>query len=346
MGLYKYRYCRLDELDKLKRFINEHWKKGHILSISDELILFQHAVKGEDYIDFVVAENIETGEFDGIYGYINNWKYAPSHNIPKVLWGAVWKVREDVHNVEIGKVGLGLLRFILKNEQPDYFASLGISGTHKEIATKLNYCIGDINRFYFANNKVSEFRVIKAPMLKQLESSSTKIEEINFPSNVVFENNLNIFKDIEYFKNRYYNHPFYKYRYLGLYNGDSLKGLFVFRRVDVMDTCVLRIMDFIGDLTQCGNVSISLQALLERERAEYIDCLNYGISSDLFNHLGFCQAYKDSDTIIPEYFDPFDQRYVPMEYAYISEEENPLIIFKADADQDRPNSLKHIRNGK
>ncbi len=340
MRIYKYRFCKVSEIDKLKDFIDKHWKKGHILSKSDELIKFQHQIEGRDTLTFVVAENQETGEFDGVYGYISNWKYAPSHMIPNVQWGAVWKTREDVQNEEIGKIGLGMLRFILKNDPSDVFGSMGISGTHKQLAIKLGYIMGDMNRYYIPNQSIQDFKVIKKPDVSNMTDVITNcyVKEIGFPFGFTPEHNMNPYKDIEYFENRYNNHISYKYRYLGLFKNEELKGVFVFRNVDKAGPRVLRIMDFIGDMYDVDNVNVSVQQLLQSEEAEYIDCLNHGIDSNFFYKLGFKEAKKGGETILPEYFDPFEQRYVPMEYAYISDMEKDVIIFKADADQDRPNS--------
>ena len=344
MSIYKYRFCQVDEIDKFKKFINSYWKKGHILSQSDELIHFQYDVPGENYLSIVVAENQETAEFDGVFGYINNWRYAPSHGIPKTLWGAVWKVRDDVTNKEIGSVGIGLLRFIFKNDTPEIWSSLGISGKHKDIAKSMNYCVGDMNRYYIPNQKVESFRVIKSPDINNLSSEVTDsyVKEIDFPFGYAPSLNMNPYKDIEYFENRYKNHISFTYRFLGLFKKEEMKGVFVFRNVDSAGPRVLRIMDFIGDLTEIHDVNVSVQELLRSESAEYIDCLNHGIDSRFFHQLGFKEAIKGGETILPEYFDPFDQRYVPMEYAYISDDDNPLVIFKADGDQDRPNSINTI----
>lgn len=341
MKIYKYRFCKVSEIDKLKDFIDKHWKKGHILSRSEELIKFQHHVEGKDTLTFVVAENQETGEFDGVFGYISNWKYAPSHQIPNVQWGAVWKVREDIHNEEIGKVGLGMLRFILKTDPSDVFSSLGISGAHKQLATSLNYNVGDMNRYYIPNISVKDYKVILNPNTQCIDISPTDsyVQEIAFPAKASFKVNMNPYKDIEYFDNRYHKHPFFKYYYMGLYKNEEMKGVFVYRKIDVNGSVILRIMDFVGDLSDVNNINASMQQKLKDEKAEYIDCLNHGISSKYFEKIGFIQAFKDSNTIIPEYFDPFEQKYVPMEYAYIKDDDTPLVIFKGDGDQDRPNSI-------
>lgn len=344
MRIYRYRFCKVSEIDKLKDFIDKHWRKEHILSKSEELIKFQHKVEGRDTLTFVVAENLITGEFDGVYGYISNWKYAPSHKIPNLQWGAVWKTRDDIHNEEIGKVGFHLLRFILKNDPADVFGSIGISGIHKQLAESLGYVIGDMKRYYIPNQTIKDFRVIKCPDVNDMcdEVTDSYIKEIEFPYGFTPEHNMNPYKDIEYFENRYKNHISFTYRYLGVFKNGELKGLFVFRNVDSAGPRVLRIMDFIGDLTEIHDVNVSVQELLRSENAEYIDCLNHGIDSRFFQQLGFKEALKGGGTIIPEYFDPFDQRYVPMEYAYISDDDNPLVIFKADGDQDRPNSINPI----
>ena len=340
MKLYKYRFCKLSEIDKLKDFIDKHWKKGHILSKSDDLIKFQHLIDGRDYLTFVVAENQITGEFDGVYGYISNWKYAPSHRIPNVQWGAVWKTRDDIHNEEIGKIGFGMLRFILKNDPAEVFGSIGISGIHKQLAETLGYIMGDMNRYYIPNQNVKDFRVIKSPDIIGMSSEETDsyVKEIEFPYEFAPSRNINPYKDIEYFENRYKNHISFKYRYLGLYKDEDLKGVFVFRNIDSAGPRVLRIMDFIGDMSNAQNVNVSVQKLLNSEKAEYIDCLNHGIDPKFFFQMGFKEVKKDGETVLPEYFDPFEQRYVPMEYCYLTDEDLNYVIFKGDGDQDRPNS--------
>lgn len=340
MSIYKYRLCKLSEIGRLKDFIDNHWRKGHILSKSDELIKFQHYIDGKDYLTFVVAENLQTGEFDGVYGYISNWKYDNSHRIPNVLWGALWKIRDDVKNTEIGTIGFGMLRYILKSDPSEVFAVLGISGIHKQLATTLGYTIGDMYRYYIPNQSLTDFNVIKFPDLLGLNKVETGcyVKEIDFPYGVSFSNNMNPYKNIEYFENRYKKHISFHYRYLGIYKNEKLKGVFVFRNVDSAGPRVLRIMDFIGDLSDVQDVNVSIQKLLQSENAEYIDCLNHGIDSKFFFQMGFKEAVKGGKTILPEYFDPFEQRYVPMEYCYMSEDKEPLIIFKADGDQDRPNS--------
>ena len=234
MRTYTYRRCKLTEIDKLQAFIDRHWRHRHILSTSAELVKFQHYTAGQDELTFAVAENIQTGEFDGIYGYIPNWKYAPSHGIPNVQWGAIWKTRDDVQNDEIGKVGLGLLRYILKSDPAEVFASLGLSAIHKSIAKKLGYVVGQMRHYYIPNRSLSDFRIIKHPDLSgtQAQPHGWYAREISFPWNFHPTKNINPYKDIEFFEHRYLKHPVFTYRYLGVYCGEELQGVFVFRSAE------------------------------------------------------------------------------------------------------------------
>ena len=68
------------------------------------------------------------------------------------------------------------------------------------------------------------------------------------------------------------------------------------------------------------------------ENAEYIDCLNYGISQETFLNMGFLVR---ENIIIPNYFEPFEQRNVDIEFAFSSKSDE-YVIFKGDSDQDRP----------
>ena len=338
MNRYLYRYLRLSEIDRFKQFIELHWRSGHILSWCDPLIRFQYEVPNEDRLTIAVAENSLTGEIDGVYGYISSDKYDSSPAVLKTLWGAVWKVRDDIDNPDLGKVGMGLLKFILRNEPAEVFASLGISGIHKGIALKLNYEVGEMNHWYIANPSVTEFKVAVWPhVMYEAKKGCSYLRPVILSSCVNIENPSNPQKSIEYFINRYAQHPYYDYRFIGWFAESSLIGLFVIRKVHLGFASVLRIVDFIGDASKADTLEFCFQDMLREEGAEYVDCRNYGIDDDAFLKWGFVKAVPGSETVIPEYFEPFERRYVKLEYAYISP--GPLVVFKADGDQDRPNIL-------
>ena len=67
-----------------------------------------------------------------------------------------------------------------------------------------------------------------------------------------------------------------------------------------------------------------------------IDLLNYGISEKIFKKLDFSKLdFSSDDIIIPNFFHPFIQRNIKIEFSYISKYED-FTIFRGDGDQDRP----------
>ena len=142
-------------------------------------------------------------------------------------------------------------------------------------------------------------------------------------------------KSFDYFINRYDGHPIYKYRFLGIYENDTLISIWSVRKISINNAHVLRVIDVLGELK--GDLFQSLQQLLSEEGAEYIDFLNYGIEKSIFEQMGFQELDFDGDLIIPTYFEPFEQKNKKIELAYKANFQ--YVAFKGDADQDRPNLI-------
>lgn len=340
-NLYNIHFCKKQELDKLQNFINRHWREGHVMGNSLELMNFQHSHEGADYYDFAVAENLETGEFDAIYGFIRTWKYDTTHSIPSIGWGAIWKVREDVENPQIGTIALQLMKYIILNGDIDILASLGISKDFKAVAQSLHFTVGRMNHYYIANESISNYKVIVNPLFPtRKEGSCYTMRQLDGIEDIVLPaNGLNPNKNITYFLNRYQNHPFYNYIFWGLYDNETLITVLVARLIKIGDNSIYRIMDAIGSLQMTKSIYKPVQDILKKSGAEYVDCMNAGIDKVVFEHLGFVEADYNK-TIIPEHLNPLEHKNVPLEYAY-SDEEN-IVIFKGDGDQDRPNRKEEL----
>jgi len=339
MNIYDIRFCKKSELGLLQSFIDKHWRKGHVLARSKELFEFQHLYDGFDDYTFAIALNNISKEIDGVLGLINYWKYDPSHTIPNVGWSAIWKVREDVDNPEIGGIAFKLLKFILVKGGISAFCSLGISKTYKDIAIKLHFTVAEMNHYYIVNNEVHNYIVIINPEIKlAYKQNSYVINTLpTLDGTIVIGNNINRYKNLEYFRNRYEKHPFFNYIFWGVYQGEHLHAIIVVRIINVEGVNIIRIIDIMGFLSEKLSLYAAIQEMLHAYNAEYIDCLNAGISPSLFESLGFVKVNHKRGTIVPDHLCPLEHRYVPMEYAYISDEE--LVIFKGDGDQDRPNCL-------
>jgi hypothetical protein len=331
MKLYDIRLCEISESKKLQDFIHHHWKKEHILTVSDELFYFQHLDKVNHRLNFVVAENLKTREFDGIFGFILSDIYDNSKTIIPIKWGAIWKVRDDVHNSEIRNLGLALLKFVLNIYPNVSYAVLGMSGNNIAISQALHFICGSLTHYYIANRNIKQFKIAKNPVIGSDIKSTYTIHEININDTVYINNSINPYKNIEYFKGRYDRHPMYKYKFYGVYNDERLKLLLVVRKIELLGTSVLRIVDLIGSFDETGSLYTQLQDILMIENAEYIDCYNFGIDEERFLKLGF-NIVDEDNTVIPDYFEPFECRNVSLHFA----SKKPIIIFKGDGDQDRP----------
>ena len=106
--------------------------------------------------------------------------------------------------------------------------------------------------------------------------------------------------------------------------------------ININGSKVIRIVDAIGQFQ--GSLYDEFQAYLKEAGAEYIDLMNYGIDEDVFYQMGFRKLDLDGNLIIPNYFEPFEQRNVKIDIAWKADYEN-YVAFKGDSDQDRPNIL-------
>ena len=145
-------------------------------------------------------------------------------------------------------------------------------------------------------------------------------------------------KSIRYFINRYELHPIYKYNFWCIYEKDSLKSIWAVRRLIINGASIFRVVDVLGRLDDIPDLYNEIQTILHSENAEYVDIMNYGITNDVFERMGFKEVdFLSNEIICPNYFEPFEQKNIVIEVAYKSKEE--YVAFKGDSDQDRPSIL-------
>lgn len=341
-SIYDIRLCKVDEVDKVKSFIHAHWKSNHALSVSKSLMDFQH-YNNLDIYNFIIALNTKTDEIDGLIGFIPTSQYDIALKNEGDVWGAIWKIRENVVNDEINTLGLYLYESFRDITQFNTYAAIGISRIAKKIYKALKYQTGILNQYYILNYSLNDFGIAKIGANEFLEpvehiDEAFRIRRVGALVNIeAIEGYYKPKKSLEYFINRYENHPIYSYEFLGIYNHDSLITLLVTRTITVNDAKIIRIVDVLGQLEGLPNLKREFQNLILDENVEYIDCVNFGIDEDVFLSLGFTKLITEGETIIPTYFEPFERKNIELEFAFKSSEK--YTIFKGDSDQDRPNIL-------
>ena len=339
MGIYKFKICEREDLPRLLTFIDTYWKKNHILVRSKEILDFQYYNREEDKYDFVLAENTQTGELDGIRGWIRVAQYDPALAEYDEVWSAVSKVRTDVENNEIKVLGSYLWRYLEKHKG---FGTVGISRFSFAMHTAIRHKTCSLGQYYILNRETKDFKIATIPAEYQYPKNVLEdkwrlieIEDINAVAEDAVPAYYRPFKSKTYLINRFAKHPVYKYHFYGVYKGGVLSAILVGKFVEINDSKILRIVDVLGSLEEVGNLYQDFQTILRISGSEYVDFLCYGIDDAVFQRMGFDKLDPEQgQLIIPNYFEPFEAENIVINGAFKPAER--YCMFKADADQDRP----------
>lgn len=335
-SIYEIRFARLDEIGVISDFLRDYWSPTHALVKSPALMDFMY--KDKDHYNWIVGYNKESKRIDGIWGIVPTYIYDEKLKDSGDYWGALLKVNKDVDNEEVNKLAIYLFGYCRRIPKKSY-CSVGLGPLGQAFMNPFYKHRGYLNQYYIANNSLNVFNVALNPILNEYPETDFKIKTINLFD--IKEEPICFYsprKSLTFFINRFAKHPIYKYGFWGVYDkGDNLLCIFAFRKIRVEGKgAVLRIVDCLGDLNSVGCIGRQFQQILKQESAEYVDCLNSGIDDAVFKKMGFEKLDLDgTETIIPNYFEPYEQENVKIFYAYNGGEN--FTIFKADADQDRPN---------
>lgn len=317
-------------VDELICFIDEHWIKNHIFTRARNLFDWQH--KNEDQYNFILA--IRGKEIVAILGFIPTSQFSKALVDQKEAWLAIWKVRDDIRQPGLG---LLMLKFLKKELDLKLICSLGLSQQVVPIYKALKYEVGILNHFAFFNQTLSKFSLVQPP-----NNYLTTVEHTNFSYQILNENDSfsgleHLFtchpkKDVSYIKNRYINHPLYKYEVVVILEKYEPISLFVYRVNNVDDVLIARIVDMQGDSILDGRFNHVISCLVSDKGFDYIDLVT-NLKSNKSS--GFRSNTSD-EFVVPNYFEPFELKNISIDYAY--QTDNPNIhIFRGDSDQDRPN---------
>jgi hypothetical protein len=341
--IYKIELCSEENKPRLIEFIRKYWKEDHVFVKSDELFRFQHYNPIHNNYTFPIGINTITNEIDGIGGLIPVAHYDPDLTKYNDTWGGIWKIRPDVHNDEIGLLGVMLFETV---DAYNSHASIGMSPIAWKLHKLRKYTMGYMSQYYILNDECDDFFVAKVPdcykgkrhhFTNTCEYKLVELENLNGLTDADIQHSYYPMKSLRYLINRFQLHPIYKYHFWGLYHSNVLQAIFIGRIINVDGHNVIRIMDVYGKLEGLSSIYSEVQKLLKKHQAEYLDCLNYGIDSSVFDEMGFDLLDVNGDIIIPNYFEPFLQENIALNCAYKANFH--YTMFKADSDQDRPNII-------
>jgi hypothetical protein len=318
------------------KFIDEHWKLGHILARDRELFEYMYLQK-DGRLNFVIAIDPLSDEVIAILGYI------PSNELHSRISLSMWMSHPD-EKLRNRKTGLSVLRFLINEIKPNSIFSAGINEDTKIVYEFLGYSCGLMDHFVLANKELDEYRILKNPPKSSFfqpfsdraacsfRTVESEVDLCKILSDLDFDMKL---KDSTYLCHRYLRHPRFAYEIREvLVNGETV-GVVVFRRLFAMGRSCIRIIDVIGGEKCLETAIYPLIREMLMKRDEYIDLLCWGLDRDQVKEIGFFDRRESDECVVPDFFSPFIQ--LNIDRWLFTNLPHTEKIFKGDGDQDRPN---------
>lgn len=343
---YIIRKATFEDEGDLRSFIDEHWRKDHVFVQSKALLDWQHRDVVSNSYNFILGIEKTTGDIHGVLGFISLSQFDTNIEPTRLIWMAIWKVRDAARGHRLGR---NIQSFLVETEKPDIISTVAASAMTLSMYEALGYQVDKLKQYYLLNEEQDQFHLVKLPKNynSSLEKPSTSHQLKLISKNEILETTQHCFdaqgtvplKTPAYIIGRYFDHPVYNYKTYKIVNSDKILGLIVLRACHHDGHTALRIVDFIGVETALVGLQSTWQNLLQNSKAEYIDFYNAGISDEALQKSGFQDVDNVHDLIVPNYFEPFLQKKISIDFMISSPKGIPYRIVKGDSDQDRPNVL-------
>ena len=331
MENYTIRYATKEDIPNIKRFIDENWKKNHILTRKEDFFEWQYT---SDKLDYVLGIDAD-GNIQGMLGFISY-----DDNDDRDIATSMWKA-----NAGTSFLGIKLLMYVMDKEPHRTLFSPGINvKTTRDIYERMQFKMGRMNQWYRLR-KVESYviaKIVDARIPKYILACETVAvryfafedlkEDFDFEKHVSKQSVP--YKSLSYLKRRYFEHPIYEYLIYGIkQDGSETNAVIVLRIQECNGAKALRFVDCIGNTEVLGNITHILDELLDEFNTEYIDMYEKGGDSNILQKAGWIKL-DETDNIIPNYFSPYEQ--INVDINYCTSDEN-IVLFRGDGDQDRPN---------
>ena len=345
MSDYRFEFCTEETVERLIEFIDVYWQKNHILVQSRELFDWQHKAGDGEY-NFALAISNKTNEICGIQGFIPSGHFSKDLEDNNETWLAIWKVRDDI---KAPGLGAAILKFIRKRYKT--VCALGLNKLVLPFYATFKYQVGVLNHHVLINNECQNFSILQPGVWKKIElyhpitgyelveQTIETISKLNIRSekNVFFTKPL---KDVNFLINRYLRHPIYDYKVYAISEDDLISGFLVTRHVSLKNSTIIRVIDYQGSFDHLSKLYNPLIKILKKYDAEYIDFMQFGIPVTFLQKAGFIDVFEYQDMVVPDYFEPFVNTNIVIDFAYKTKNPEPnFFICKGDGDQDRPSSI-------
>jgi hypothetical protein len=332
--------CCTGDIDDVVGFIDTHWEPGHALATCRPLLDWQHLDPDGRGYSFIVARRPRDQSVLGILGYIPTQRFDAGLAADNVIWLTMWKVRDDA-----GVAGLGLLLLQhLANTEPHVaIGALGLNPATVPIYKALGYRVGELHHYVRVNQAYESLELASlTPRTAPPHVTGTRLTAYRLTRDDEFDA-IRLTspgaprKTAEYFRTRYARHPIYAYTVIALLDAGTPVGLMAARTAEHGGRRALRVVDVLGADEVIARTGPIVRTLLDELDAEYADVYNSGIDADAFERAGFWRIDPDGPDVVPDHFEPFERRNIALRFSWKGPQ--TLVLFKGDADQDRPNRV-------
>tara|TARA_B110000003_G_scaffold258321_1_gene277419 strand:+ start:164 stop:1165 length:1002 start_codon:yes stop_codon:yes gene_type:complete len=324
------------DIDEIMIFIHHNWKNDHILSKNKSFFKYEHQYK--DKLNFILAKNED--KIEGVLGFIS----TSTKDISNVFT-VIWKVEENNGNPVLG---IQLLNYLINLKGVKNVLSVGINKNTLQIFKYLNIYTKKLNHYVMINKVIKDFKIATVSKTKtEIIEPNKHLNDFNVRK-IIDDNELDNFdflkykcnipyKSKDYFIKRYFNHPIYNYEVYAVFKKKNITSLYVTRLQPYNNSHVIRIVDFIGDQNTMYSFSKYISKLIVSEAFEYADFYCFGLDNNIMIESGFeIVNTQNNELIIPNYFQPFVKKNIPIYFFANTKEIEKIKIFKGDGDQDRP----------
>lgn len=331
---YELRLARIEDIDSIMTFIDEYWKKGHILGTNREMFMYEHSDGNK--VNFLLATDRNDQSISGILGFIPASRNPEKYDI----WTGIWKVKTGSMPL------LGVEMYKRLPVMLNARSLLGVGDNQETTGVLLKKILKSYNTWRMKHFYLLQDRDGYQIAMIRYKPSSQTVKK-NYKTDVVPLNTIRDveiyrealdkqtipYKDMWYIEHRYFHHPVYQYYIYGLKHRDSI-AMIVLRVQKYGESGAVRIVDYIGDRVCFSGLNEFFQSILKNFHCEYADFYVQGFENQYIFDAGFIERIEGDENIIPNYFSPFEQRNIEI---YVSGNIENGLFCKADGDQDRPN---------
>lgn len=341
---FRLRFATEFDIPQVQKFIDDHWRSGHILSRDEPLLRWQH-LGSDGQLNFVLGEM--NGELEGILGFLDIRHFDP--NFPSAIISlALWAIREDR---PVTGLAFGLVRFLVRETSPECVLSIGASVGAQRALEMMGFEVGEMSHYAAFNEEYrgATIAIGKWPRNEQATDDVTTTEVIEVPSNdlpsileqirPVSTRRVPPDKSWAYLYGRFVLHPYYEYRFLRIAVEGRPLGLMICRQIEAAGSSIFRCVDIMGDLPSRG-LSSAIGVFLRNANVEYLDIVHHGLDNRRLEDNGFVDV-RGGVISVPGFFEPFipEPRTLRHAYKLYGSPEAEVQFFLADCDQDRPNMV-------